>query len=91
MSNGFCRKFNNATQRIFGNTVRPIVVVWETNDSRERWSAEARLVVNHGGMEISLGLGTASATTKKKAKDIAAEAGFDWLCSQFPSIDLSDI
>ena len=49
------------------------------------------VVVNPSGMEMSLGLGTASATTKKKAKDIAAEAGFDWLCSQFPSIDLSDI
>ncbi|KAJ2914990.1 hypothetical protein MD484_g5433, partial [Candolleomyces efflorescens] len=91
MSNGFCVKFNNAAQRIFGGTVRPIVHVWETNDARKRWSAEARLVVNHGGMEMSLALGTVSATTKKEAKELAAEAGFDWLNSQFPSVDLSNI
>ena len=39
---GFCIKFNNASQRIFGDTVRPIVLVWETNEREKPWSAEAR-------------------------------------------------
>jgi hypothetical protein len=39
---GFCLKFNNASQRIFGDTVRPTVLVWETNDTEKPWSAEAR-------------------------------------------------
>jgi hypothetical protein len=43
------------------------------------------------GIEISFGIGPESATTKKKAKDIAAKSGFEWLGSQFPSVDLSDI
>jgi hypothetical protein len=35
-------KFNNAAQRIFGSTVKPVVLVWRTNDKAEPWSAEAR-------------------------------------------------
>jgi hypothetical protein len=43
------------------------------------------------GFEISFGIGPESATTRKKAKDLAARSGFEWLGSQFPSVDLSDI
>jgi hypothetical protein len=35
-------RFNNATQRIFGGVVSPIVYVWETNDPLNPWCAEAR-------------------------------------------------
>jgi hypothetical protein len=49
------------------------------------------VVETASGIEISLGIGPESATTKKKAKDIAAKLGFEWLGAQFPSVDLSDI
>ena len=51
----------------------------------------ATVVDTASGTEISLGVGPGSATTKKKAKDVAAKSGFEWLGSQFPSVDLSDI
>jgi hypothetical protein len=35
-------KFNNATQRLFGDLVKPVVYVWETNDPDAPWYAEAR-------------------------------------------------
>ncbi|KAJ2912946.1 hypothetical protein MD484_g7467, partial [Candolleomyces efflorescens] len=82
MSDGSCLKFNNTTQKIFGNTVRASVVVWETNDCEKGWSAEARLTVLENSNVLKVGKG--SATTKQKAKDMAAKCGFEWLCSEYP-------
>ncbi|KAJ2911371.1 hypothetical protein MD484_g9043, partial [Candolleomyces efflorescens] len=88
MPNGYCLKFNNATQQIFGNTVRPVVYVWQTNDREQQWSAQARLIYSNG-FEDTLGSAPSSASKKKEAKNLAARAGFEWLRAQFPSIDLS--
>ncbi|RXW22637.1 hypothetical protein EST38_g3213 [Candolleomyces aberdarensis] len=90
MSNEFCMKLNNATQRLFGNIVRSAVVAQETNDHERPWFAEARLV-GHSDDDVVYVLGWAFATKKKMAKDLAAKAGFEWLRSQHPSIDLSDL
>jgi hypothetical protein len=36
-------KFNNASQRLFGNLVYPTILVWKTNEAANpRYAAEAR-------------------------------------------------
>ncbi|RXW18757.1 hypothetical protein EST38_g7096 [Candolleomyces aberdarensis] len=90
MSNGSCMRFNNATQRIFGETIRANVLVWETNDREKPWSAEARLVGNNGN-DLLLAVGQASARKKQEAKDMAAQFGFEWLRAEYPSVNLSNI
>ncbi|KAJ2935766.1 hypothetical protein H1R20_g1329, partial [Candolleomyces eurysporus] len=90
MSNGSCMRFNNATQRIFGETIRSNVLVWETNDREKPWSAEARLVGN-GGNDLLLAVGRASARKKQEAKDMAAKSGFEWLRAEYPLVNLSNI
>ncbi|RXW19834.1 hypothetical protein EST38_g6021 [Candolleomyces aberdarensis] len=80
-------KFNNAAQRIFGSTARPVVIVQETNDREKRWSAEAR-VLSQSGDDL---VGQGSAAKKQKAKDIAAKAGIEWLRSQYPLVNLSGV
>lgn len=39
---GACIKFNNATQRVFGGIITPVVYAWQTNDPANPWYAEAR-------------------------------------------------
>ncbi|KAJ2923787.1 hypothetical protein H1R20_g13303, partial [Candolleomyces eurysporus] len=90
MSDGSCMKFNNATQQIFKGTVRPVVVVQETNDYEGRWFAEAMLI-DHSRSNLVFLVGQGSATKKREAKDIAAKCGFEWLCSQYPEVDLSGV
>ncbi|RXW17947.1 hypothetical protein EST38_g7908 [Candolleomyces aberdarensis] len=77
-------RFNNATQRIFSDTIRPIVLVWETNDRANPWSAQARLVRNDGTKKVVLRFGQVSAARKKEAKDMAAQSAFEWLRTQYP-------
>ena len=104
-----CMRLNNATQQIFGNTVRPVVHVWETNDCTNRWSAQAKCefhwhsaykphtnlrfctVIDRSRNDRVFLVGQGSATTKQKAKDAAVESGFEYLRSQYPSVDLSGI
>ncbi|RXW21408.1 hypothetical protein EST38_g4448 [Candolleomyces aberdarensis] len=90
MSDGSCMRFNNAAQRIFGDTARPVIRVEETNDFKNRWSAEARFV-GPSGNDLGAVVGQGSATQKQKAKDIAARSGLEWLRSQYPEVDLSGV
>ncbi|RXW19900.1 hypothetical protein EST38_g5959 [Candolleomyces aberdarensis] len=89
MADGYCMTFNNAAQKVFGSTVRPIVETWKTNNRAEPWSAEARLVGQDGISVVKIG--PSSAPKKQRAKDLAARSGFEWLCSQYPEIDFSDL
>ncbi|KAJ2913946.1 hypothetical protein MD484_g6458, partial [Candolleomyces efflorescens] len=90
MTEGFRLKFNNASQRIFGGTVRPTVLAWETNDAENSWSAEARLI-DINGDKLLASVGQATASRKQEAKELAAKSGFERLREMYPSIDLSDI
>ncbi|RXW14523.1 hypothetical protein EST38_g11333 [Candolleomyces aberdarensis] len=87
---GSCMRFNNAAQRILGDTARPVIRVEETNDRENRWSAEARFV-GPSGNDLGPVVGQGSARKKQKAKDIAAMSGLEWLRSQYPWVDLSDV
>ena len=49
------------------------------------------IVVRRDGHELLLAVGQASAAKKRKAKDMAAKSGFEWLRSQYPLIDLNDV
>jgi hypothetical protein len=104
---GFRLKFNNASQRIFGGTVRPIVLVWETNDAEIPWRAEARrechcysasiystkypiAVIDNNGHNVLPAVCQASAARKREAKELAAQSGFEYLCSLYPSLHRGD-
>ncbi|RXW21456.1 hypothetical protein EST38_g4399 [Candolleomyces aberdarensis] len=90
MPDEFCMRFNNATQRIFGSSVRPIVLVWETNDRETPWYAQARLLGSDGKKRV-LKFDQVSAAKKQKAKDMAAKSGLEWLQSRYPLIDLGGV
>ncbi|KAJ2914941.1 hypothetical protein MD484_g5497, partial [Candolleomyces efflorescens] len=80
-SDGSCARFNNATQRVYGGQCTPVVYVWETNDPDNRWCAEARLVK----------FAQSSASSKQRAKDIAANTAWLALCAQYPHLDLINV
>ncbi|KAJ2931028.1 hypothetical protein H1R20_g6077, partial [Candolleomyces eurysporus] len=83
-------RFNNATQRLFGDLVRAVIIVWETKDWETPWSAEARIVSNDDNKLVWI-VGQGSASQKKQAKDMAANSAYQWLVIQYPSIDLINV
>ncbi|KAJ2922649.1 hypothetical protein H1R20_g14436, partial [Candolleomyces eurysporus] len=88
MSDGSCMRFNNAAQRVLGNTARPVIRVEETTDYENRWFAEA-MFVGPSGNDLGVVVGQGSAPKKQMAKDIAAKSGLEWLRYQYPLVDFS--
>ncbi|KAJ2914935.1 hypothetical protein MD484_g5499, partial [Candolleomyces efflorescens] len=85
---GSCTRFNNATQRVYGGQCNPVVYVWETNDPDNQWCAEARLIRN-GSPVVKFA--QSSASSKQRAKDIAANTAWLALCAQYPHLDLINV
>ncbi|KAJ2931004.1 hypothetical protein H1R20_g6086, partial [Candolleomyces eurysporus] len=88
MANSPRTKFNNATQRLFGDVVTPVVYVWETNDPDAPWYAEARILE---GDRVVRKFPQSSSTEKQSAKNLAADAAYQLLCSQYPNVDLTNV
>ncbi|KAJ2931008.1 hypothetical protein H1R20_g6089, partial [Candolleomyces eurysporus] len=88
MSNRACAKFNNATLRVFGGAITPVVYAWQTNDLDNPWSAQARLL---NGDLVAVKFAPFSARSKRYAKNLAADMAYQWLCAQYPAIDLSNV
>ncbi|KAJ2913760.1 hypothetical protein MD484_g6645, partial [Candolleomyces efflorescens] len=84
-----CVRFNNAAQKAYRGSYKPVVYAWETNDPTNSWSAEARLVTVDG--DVVRRFEQASASTKQGAKDLAARPAYDWLRFEFPNLDLDNI
>ncbi|RXW14346.1 hypothetical protein EST38_g11504 [Candolleomyces aberdarensis] len=84
-----CGRFNNAVQRLFRKDVAPTIFTFERNDPIDCWGAEARLVRRDDGTLMRLF--QSSAPTRKLAKEIAADAAYQWLCAQYPHVDLSNV
>jgi hypothetical protein len=49
------------------------------------------VIGDENNKSIVLKVGRADALKKKDAKGVAATSGYQWLVSQYPSIDLSDV